>query len=45
MLFECGEYYIRDNSTNGINETHVDIECLGRDLGVLFEGQSISIVI
>lgn len=37
----CGRYYIVDHSRNTITATHVDLENLGRELGVLADHEEV----
>jgi hypothetical protein len=37
-----GEYYCVDWDSNVITSTHLDIEALGRNLGVFFEAETLS---
>lgn len=39
---ERGDYYIVDVQTRGINETHVDLEDLARELNVLKDSESLT---
>lgn len=39
VRLDVGDYYIVDVQTGGANETHVDIEGLAQELGVMKPGE------